>query len=139
MLPLAPQRHAFAEEECFQGAASPLERVPALPENRQAVRVGDHLNVRAFFHQFIQESSVIVVGMGQKQAADIRPLDSVPLHSFSHTFQFTGIARIDHDISLRDFIDPGIHDTVSSINDPHHSFVSSLICVLQSFSMNYAR
>jgi hypothetical protein len=37
---------------------------------------------------------VIVVGMGQKQAADIRPSNPVPLHSFFHTFQFAGIARI---------------------------------------------
>ena len=125
MLSLAPQRHAFAEKECFHGAASPFERVPALPENPQAVRVGDHRNVRAFFHQFIQEPRVIVVGMGQKQAADIRPLDSVPLHSFFHTFQFAGIARIDQDISVRDLVDPGVHDTVSGIDDPHHTFNSN--------------
>ena len=67
---------------------------------------------------------MIVVGMGQKQAADIRPSDPVPLHSFFHTFQFAGIPRIDHDITVWDLIDPGVHDTVSDIDDPHDSFAS---------------
>ena len=82
VISVAQQCHQLAEEERHQGTAATVKTILSPAEAFDCLLMSDYLRVWVLGHPFFEETSVIIMGVGQEDIAD---LFEVSLLVYEHT------------------------------------------------------